>query len=298
MTELAGLKIALSVSDASDRGRLGFPSREIDRALLTICTVLVRGGAEIIYAGNLSPTQHTFKIFRHLAGAYAGSRELAPFVHIIPEPIARRTTFDALHDALRESGSIARSAICIEDQLVPIRASGDDILIGSKPTRQRLTLAREWDEWLAGHKRAETAEAYTQARKAVSAVADARVVLGGKMGVLDRPDDQYEGTSPGIAEEAIMTLALGRPLVVLGAFGGAARDVAISLGLMASDKRVPRGEQQPGYVPAMLEIVSLANRIPSEVRSSLAEIADDDRGEPTAYAISNVIVEWRAAAQP
>ncbi len=43
MTALKGRSVALSVSDAPDRARLGLPSREVDRALFSICTVLVCG---------------------------------------------------------------------------------------------------------------------------------------------------------------------------------------------------------------------------------------------------------------
>ena len=68
---LDGNLIAISVSDAPDRARLGFSQREIDRAVVTICTALVRGGASIVYGGNLDPAGYTFKIFRNLAGAYA-----------------------------------------------------------------------------------------------------------------------------------------------------------------------------------------------------------------------------------
>ncbi|BCG97762.1 hypothetical protein [Mesorhizobium sp. 131-2-1] len=297
MGDLAGLKVALSVSDAPDRARLGFPSREIDRVLLTICTVLVRAGCDILYAGNLDPNQSTFKIFRHLAGAYAGGREKAPFVHIIPEPIARRTSFVALHAALRENGGITRTSISLAAGLVPVRASGDVLLLGNKGLdRKRVGSHDEWTVWLDGHERAQPTDAYTKARAAVSAEADARVVLGGKMGVLDRPDDLYEGAMPGIAEEAILTLTVGRPLVVLGAFGGASRDVAIALGLLARNKAVPRGKQQASYALAMDQVSALAHRIPAEVRPYLAAIADDDRGEPTAYAIAEAIATWRATA--
>lgn len=95
MRTLEGLSIGLSISDAPDRARLGLPLREVDRTLFTICTVLVRAGARIVYAGNLEPTGFTFSIFRHLAGAYAtGAR--APFVHLVPEPVLRSASFDGL----------------------------------------------------------------------------------------------------------------------------------------------------------------------------------------------------------
>ena len=38
---------------------------------------------------------------------------------------------------------------------------------------------------------------------------------------------------PGIAEEALLSLETGQPLYVLGGFGGCARDIAETLGLVA-----------------------------------------------------------------
>ena len=75
---LEGRMIAISIGDAPDRGRLGYPQREVDRVLLSVCTALVRAGARIVYGGNLDPAGFTFKIFRHLSEAYAVRRSTPP----------------------------------------------------------------------------------------------------------------------------------------------------------------------------------------------------------------------------
>lgn len=295
MSRMEGLTVALSVSDPPDRARLGLPAREVDRAVLTICTALVREGADILYAGNLSPDQYTFKIFRHLAGAYAGARERAPFVHLVPEPIARRAAFDPLLAALRESGPVARTRISIGGGLVPVRASGSALLVGhADRERAKISDQREWGAWLESHPVLDVAEGYTAARLAMAGEADARIALGGKMGVLSLAQDRYEGAMPGIAEEAILTLEASQPLVPLGAFGGAGRDVAIALGLLDEDRRVPRSEQQIGYAEAMARVKELSDSIPDVVRPALCEIADDDRGEATSFAIVDAVLHWRA----
>ena len=36
--------VALSISDAPDRAKLGFPKREVDRVLFSLCTALIREG--------------------------------------------------------------------------------------------------------------------------------------------------------------------------------------------------------------------------------------------------------------
>ncbi len=114
------------------------------------------------------------------------------------------------------------------------------------------------------------------------------------MGVLSDPGDTYQGAMPGIVEEAIVTLEMGKPLVVLGAFGGAARDVAIALRLLDADHVVPRGEQNATYRPSIDRVAALSDRIPVALRDILADIADDDRAEQNAFRTASAIADWLA----
>lgn len=294
--KLLGCKVALSVSDAADRARLGFPDREVERALLSICTAIIREGGEILYAGDLQPEHFTFKIFRHLAGAYAGSREKAPFFYIIAEPIARRTRFGDLVAALKLARSVASVRLSIAGKLTSVRPSSDHLIVGAVgEMRQTISNEAEWNEWLQSQPEQSDAEAYTAVRQAVAEEADARVAMGGKMGVLGLPEDRFEGRVPGVIEEATMTLEANKPLVLLGAFGGATRDCAIALNLMDPSARVPRGAQQSGYDDAIAHIAALGDRIPVFVRPQLQGIANDDRSEPMAFAACDLLFRWRAA---
>lgn len=291
MTALKGRSVALSVSDAPDRARLGLPSREVDRALFSICTVLVRAGAKIVYAGNLDPKGLTFSMFRHLTGAYAAAYE-APFIHIVPEPVLRGTSFEGLVSALQEGSAIVRTLIHIEDNLLPVRAVEDGLRIGEGQSRIRLADDAQFSNWLNARIAVDSVTAFSLARKAMTNVSDARVLLGGKMGLLNHPSDAYLGAMPGIVEEAILALEAGLPCVPLGAFGGAARDVAIALDLLDSSKRIPRGQQSPTYGPSLKQIAALRDKIPDTLRSTLAALADDDRGEPMAYDVAHTLVRW------
>lgn len=291
MTTLKGRLVALSVSDAPDRARLGLPAREVDRALFSICTVLVRAGAKIVYAGNLDPNGLTFGIFRHLTGAYSAASE-APFIHIVPEPILRGASFDGLNYALREGAAVVQTLVHFENTLLPVRAVADGLRIGEGKSRIRLADDGQFASWLSAGKAADGVTAYSSARKAVTKVCDARIILGGKMGLLDHPQDAYLGAMPGIVEEAIYALEAGLPCVPLGAFGGAARDVAIALDLLAPSQRVPRGEQLPTYDTSLKRVGDLRDCIPGSLRPALAALADDDRGEPMAYDVARVLVEW------
>jgi hypothetical protein len=284
---LKGRLVAISVSDAPDRARLGFPQREIDRALLSTCTALVRAGAEIGYAGNLDPDGYTYKIFRHVAGAYAGSRD-TPFHHFIPEPVARVTQFKNLRAILEEGRGVVRTSIARGDMFVAARPSGNGIRLGEEVVSDDPQLAA----WFAATPARLSTEGFSAARRMVSERADAGVIMGGKMGVLSEPTDTYAGAMPGIVEEAIGTLEAGKPLVVLGAFGGAARDIAIALGLLEARLRVPRGEQHPTYAPSISRVAELGDRIPGGLRDLLTMIADDDRAEQNGFQVAAVIARW------
>jgi hypothetical protein len=58
----------------------------------------------------------------------------------------------------------------------------------------------------------------TAMRERMTRDVDARIILGGKV-------EGFKGLNPGIAEEAYLTMASGKPLFLLGAFGGAAQAV-------------------------------------------------------------------------
>jgi len=81
-------------------------------------------------------------------------------------------------------------------------------------------------------------------RLAVSEVSVARFAIGGAL-------KNHGGRAPGIVEEVMLTLALGRPVYISGGFGGAAVDLGNLLGL---------AQLRTGEVPASF----LENGIPDE----------------------------------
>ncbi|MBU0555684.1 MAG: hypothetical protein KKD64_11390 [Alphaproteobacteria bacterium] len=293
MSRLEGLLVAISISDAPDRSRLGFPRREIDRAVHSLCTALVREGADIAYSGNLDPDGYTFKIFRHLAGAYASGRD-TPFRHFVPEPVGRTIRYEDLYAVLNEARGTTLTELARGDRFHRARARQDGILIDDDLLiRSDVQLA----EWYSAVPRSEDSDAFSLARRAVTDLSDARVVLGGKMGILDLPHDKYQGNAPGIAEEAIMALEARQPMIPLGAFGGAARDVAIALDLLSGDARVPRGGQHPTFDSAMARTRELRDRIPDGLRERLSRAASDDRSEQLAFAVAALIADWLALSE-
>lgn len=291
MTALKGRLVALSVSDAPDRARLGLPAREVDRALFSLCTVLVRAGAKIVYAGNLNPNGLTFSMFRHLAGAYSSGPE-APFIHIVPEPILRGASFVDFNHALREGASVVKTLVHFQNALLLARSVDGGLRIGEGKSRIRLADDEQFKGWLGLVKAAENPTAYSLVRKEVTSLCDARILLGGKMGLLDNPEDEYVGAMPGIVEEAVFALEAGLPCIPLGAFGGASRDVAIALDILPQRMRIPRGAQLPTYDMSLKRVTQLRDRIPAQMRMNLSALADDDRSEAMAYYVARTLNEW------
>ena len=295
MNALEGRTIAISISDAPDRAKLGFPAREVERALFTVCTALIRAGARVQYAGDLRPDGWTFSMFRHMAGAYAGHHE-APFIHVIAEPVFRRTSFETLLDAARQSRGIAETVVAIGGRLRSVWLHGGGLLIEPEGNRAELPSAQALGTWLGQHVEQPKAAAFSLARRLATEASDARVAMGGKLGLLDDEKDIYEGAMPGIAEEAILALEAGIALAPLGAFGGAARDVAIALDLLPGAARVPRGRQQESYEPTMKRIRGLRSSVPRALRRPLRELAGSDRAEWVAQAVVRVLADWNRQA--
>jgi Fe-Mn family superoxide dismutase len=305
---LEGRMIAVSIGDAPDRGRLGYPQREVDRVLLSVCTALVRAGARIVYGGNLDPAGFTFKIFRHLSEAYAVRRSSAPFVHVVPEPVLRRTNFEDLASMLKEArGTVETTIAFANERVARLTGEDDESLRGNdnigRPaitavdpvsnSDTRIDSQESLEHWL-GQARANPADVYSSARRIMTRMVTGRVVMGGRMGVLNQPGDHYEGRMPGILEEAILTLAHREALVILGAFGGAARDLAIALNLLEPSARVPRGPQHASYNQGLEEARALADRIPDreDIRGQLSAIAKSDRAEQLSYSVVHLLEQW------
>ena len=103
----------------------------------------------------------------------------------------------------------------------------------------------------------------------------ARIVLRGKRGGLGvaAGRDRFDGAMPGIYEETLSSVDAHTPFVLLGAYGGAARDIAIDLGLIGYDREVPYlGEMQPEYRDARAKMCEARHRSPAIDREMMATI--------------------------
>jgi hypothetical protein len=282
-------EVAISISNAPDRAKLGFPKREESRILFTVCSHLIRAGHSILYSGDLRPGGYALEMFEFISGTYAG-QGIEPFTSFLPEPVVRRVGFDSLRDSVHAAQGTARVEMVLNGTAYPVRRSPGGLLVGARGgTRVEVADDASLTAWLASTPASETAAGFTAARRLGAARTAARISFGGKMGLLALAEDRYEGAMPGIAEEAILTLEQGRPYVPLAAFGGATRDVAIALDLFPEDQRVPRGAQAGGYHEAMTHVARLKDAIDPNARGALAALAASDRAEEIGVAIVDLL---------
>ena len=258
MTTLTNRSVALSAAVAPDLGRLGLPAQEVDRAILSICGALIRAGATVIYSGDLRPEGITYKIFRHLAGLYAG-QDAQPFSLFMPEHAARTLTFDQLSAAAISTASVSKISIVLGGDLLRVRRDEHGLVLLSRDNRYLVRNDAELEAALGSSEQASVATSLSSARSAVTQACDARVLIGGKMGIVGQPEDQFEGNMPGIVEEAMQTLHAGKWIFPLSAFGGATRDLSIALGLLSESQRVPRDQQDPRYAAALERATAFAD---------------------------------------
>jgi hypothetical protein len=140
-------------------------------------------------------------------------------------------------------------------------------------TRQpRYLDAAEFLAWLAALPEDDRPGQLTHMREVSSRMSFARIVVGGKTGDARVEGDAYVGAMPGIVEETILTLEAGRVPVVIGAYGGAALDLAIAMELLPNSAALQRGAQNPSYAPAVARAAQIWRG--SQARAYLAQLTD------------------------
>ena len=81
--------------------------------------------------------------------------------------------------------------------------------------------------------RGEWGPGLTAMRERMNADTSARIIAGGRV-------EGFLGDLPGVAEEAVIALRTGRPLYILGGFGGCAADIAQASGFAELPGIAPR----------------------------------------------------------
>ena len=200
--------VGVSVSESPDLQALGLSDGHLRDAMAEIALQVLASGTSLAYGGDLR--QHGFTEFlAEMVGRYRGHpRHHGPIVvtDYLAWPVHIRMTSDEFATFSAEHEPAAR--------LVFLGLDGARLA-----QEQRLKLPTHEpneDEWTKG---------LTAMRTVMRGDIQARIVLGGRV-------EGYKGAMPGIAEETCLSLEALQPVFVLGGFGGCARDIAETVGLI------------------------------------------------------------------
>ena len=231
--------IAIAVSESADMAGLGLAPEHLRDAMAEIARHLLAMGARLVYGGDLRANGFTELLFelvaRHRRDADAGDVRPAVLNYLAWPTYISKPSAD-LRSLVDDLQGLA--------ELHFLDRQGADLAVDSLVDAQRPSLSD-----------ADWAEALTAMRGVVTAVSDARVVLGGRT-------EGYKGRTPGIAEEALTALEADQPLYLLGGFGGCARDIAIEMRLL------PRAS---AGTPAWTGRSAFGNFKPGALRNGLSE---------------------------
>jgi len=215
--------LAVSAGNSSDLARYGLTKHHEKTLEEELYLYLITSGFQIAYGGALQGdyskangnfTKMLFEIDRNYSDLVrqAGANRVEAIVNYAPWPLhvgygrkehrLFRNADDLIQCPAPDSAEVPESI----DELFPIPEKKDAFRFKSMTVQQRLA-------WTRG---------LTAMRALMTEGCAARLAIGGKL-------RGFSGIYPGIVEEAWMSLASGRPLFLIGAFGGAAAAVIAAL---------------------------------------------------------------------
>lgn len=245
--------VAISTSESPDMPALGLSDEHLRDAMAEIARHLLALGARLVYGGDLR--QHGFSellfelVARHRRDAGDGD-EATGVTNYLAWPVHILQSVSTLESTVADLDGSAE-LVCLELDGTRLSMAERHRLASRQPTE---------DEWING---------LTGMRRTMLAETNARIVLGGRV-------DRYKGAMPGIGEEALISLRDGQPLFLMGGFGGCARDIAETIGLVA-----PWAASRPSWAGraafGSFTAASLNNGLTDEENATLARTPHVDQ---------------------
>ena len=200
--------IGISISDSPDLGPLGLSEGHVQDAMAEIAMELLSSGLSLAYGGDLRPNGFTETLVELLSRYQGHPRHSSPITvtDYLAWPVHIQMTMDELKTFLIAHDHVANLILLALDGA---RIDPEDRL--NIPSHNP-----DQEEWTQG---------LTAMRNVMLSEIQARIILGGRV-------EEYKGSMPGIAEETYLSLKVSQPVYILGGFGGCARDIAESIGLI------------------------------------------------------------------
>ena len=234
--DLVGKRVGISISEPSDIEllELGHTDQHLRLLMQDVARYGLSYGAELIYGGDLRPNGFTEFLFQE--GHALQSRLKSLKVHLtnhIAWPIFLADTGD-----LRDWKAKHRKIATMIEHPVPA-----DVI----------DLVPSAGEFLAPSDQASSfiwSRSLTEMRRAMIAGCDYRICAGGRLA-------GYKGWMPGVLEEIVLAVEMGKPIYLIGGFGGVTRSVC----RLNGEKAVPEElsfDWQLSNNPGLAEMVSFA----------------------------------------
>lgn len=202
--KLEGKKVGVSISEPSENELLELGHRDLHLRLLMqdVARYGLSYGAELIYGGDLRPNGFTDFLFQE--GHALQSRLKTINVHLtnhVAWPIYLADT-SKLRDWKAKHRKVATMVEHpVPNDVIDLVPSSNSFL---KPEDHSSSFV--WSRSL------------TEMRKAMIASCDFRIYAGGRL-------TEYKGWMPGVLEEIIIAVEMGKPIFLIGGFGGVTRSV-------------------------------------------------------------------------
>lgn len=198
---LKGLRIGISVSESPDLGQLGLLEGHFRLALGEIARSVLVSGGRLAYGGYLDPEGYTSFLRKELQKY--GRRD-RPLLICLAWQEHRKLALSRLDEHRRDLG-LYGEIVCLDSAGEAIDPSDGRGEVPEPVTDQDVR-----------------AQALTALRQYMARRTDGRVLIGGKR-------QGFQGTLPGLMEEALATLDAGKPLYLAAGFGGVTANVAQAL---------------------------------------------------------------------
>ena len=202
--------VAISISESPDLEDYGLIECHLKEAMGEFALYILSSGMNLAYGGDLRK-EGFVELLMELIARYHNfevPNGLPRAMNYFAWPVHIHMHFDELNKLHSEYGGPV--------EFVLLDQNGGRLNLQDRPKLVPAELSD--DDWTKG---------LTAMRKMMCNETDARIVLGGRV-------EGYKGCMPGIAEEALMSLRAGQALFLLGGFGGCARDISKTLGLIES----------------------------------------------------------------
>lgn len=195
--DLAGARIGLSVSDSPDLAGRGLVETHLRLVLAEIARAMLLTGAALAYGGRIDVGGYTNFLRKELQKY--GRRD-QPLLVCLALSEHRAMSLDEIEGAEVDLG-LYGELVCLDSDGKPVNP-GEGRGAEPEPVDQAAVPA-----------------ALTGMRRFMASQIDARVLIGGR-----RSD--YQGSIPGLVEEAGLAIEARQPLYLAGGFGGICSDIA------------------------------------------------------------------------